>query len=276
MEPTTEQLLEIQANARRAKCPQTEARPIGLHTTNLSEKNKGKVVKDEPETSVALCPICGKHLGMYSNTTTVPVACENPRCQRKTKWLRMSQDAKIGFAHSCGAGMQYIRNKTLPTLDSFPFPTGVGVDIRQSTFITGPVGTGKTWLLNCILCDALADGFESARLESWVWFQLYIRDTYKSASGKTELEVLKQYIVPPIICLDDIGSGKDIEGKESEAARVNLYLLLDKRYYDNRTIHITSNLTIDQLGKKYDDRIASRIADMCEVIVLTKNLRKMM
>jgi hypothetical protein len=35
-------------------------------------------------------------------------------------------------------------------------------------------------------------------------------------------------------------------------------------------------LTIDEIGVKYDDRIASRIAGMCEIVEMTGPDRRMM
>lgn len=196
--------------------------------------------------------------------------CKDPKC----KWEDQSQAERLLAASRCGVGKLFIRNEVLPSINKFPIKQKI--NIHKPAYIVGPVGTGKTWLLSCIICDALAEGLQRVDILSWAWFQLEIRDTYNSSSMKTELDVMKQYINLSILCIDDIGSGKDIQGRESEAARVNLLALLDKRYSAELVTHFSGNLSPDKLAKRYDDRIASRIQDTCTLVVLTKNLRQTM
>ena len=282
--PTTEQLRQIQANATKAKVgPKTVPKPIGTNLKDVPKRKPYEGVKaSEPikyKNILYVCRACGSQLGFPSGTISVQESdprekeyglCKSPKC----KWERSSFSDKMFDAETAGIGSFFIRDEELPSVDRFPYDKKI--DILRSAFITGPVGTGKTWLLSSIVCDALAAGMRRIYLLSWAWFQLEIRDTYKSSSTKTELDIMEKYINQSILCIDDIGSGKDVQGRESEAARVNLLTLLDKRYANELVTHFSSNLSPDKLASRYDERIASRIQDMCELVVLTENLRKTM
>ncbi len=198
------------------------------------------------------------------------VDINNPaRCRRIAEWRCISNKQRILKAQSIGVGKFYIRNDQLPSCNTFIEPSKLHT--HGSAFICGPTGTGKTWALCCIACDALASGY-TVRLVNWQWLQLEIRDTYKPAATETELTVLKRYTAPDILCLDDLGAGKEIEGRESEAARVLLYTLIDYRYNNCLRTYISSNLNPFELAERYDERIARRINEMCKIVVLKNSI----
>ena len=173
--------------------------------------------------------------------------------------MTSSQDSRISHAVSVGVGRHFIRLGILPSCGQF-YP--MELDFQKSSYLCGPVGTGKTWGLAAMCCDALAAGY-TARLVNWQWFQLEVRDTYKAAGKETEMDVLKRYAGVQVLCLDDLGAGKEVAGRESEAARVLCYTLLDKRYANGVITHISSNDPLEVLTKKYDARIGRRITELC-------------
>jgi len=193
--------------------------------------------------------------------------CEKPACLRRDKWFRADDRARINMAKAIGVGDLFIR-ETVPTMADFP-----AADMRwdDSAYIHGPVGTGKTWAASALACDALAQG-RTVRLVNWLWFTAEVRDTYKAAGKETELDIVKRYTLPDVLCLDDIGTGKQIEGRESQAAIVLMYMLMNKRYEQNKITHITSNVEPDELASIYDPRIARRIAEMCEIVELSERI----
>ena len=73
--------------------------------------------------------------------------------------------------------------------------------------------------------------------------------------------------------LDELGLSKPTEWHV-----LTIDVIIDRRYVNQlrtKTI-IMSNLTIDEIGVKYDDRIASRIAGMCEIVERKGPDRRMM
>ena len=221
-----------------------------------------------------ICPECNKEHGekilkATDEKTEIIRVCENRHCINSDGWRRMDNDRRLTVAKKAGVGRRFIRDDKLPYTKGFPV---AGLSWNESAYICGPVGTGKSWALSAIICDALAAG-RTARFVNWQWFQLEVRDTYKAAGKETELDIIKRYALPDVLCLDDLGVGKRIDGKESEAARVLLYQLMDKRYNNNAVTHISSNMDTGQLGTTYDLRIARRIGEMCEQVILSEVIK---
>jgi len=73
-----------------------------------------------------------------------------------------------------------------------------------------------------------------------------------------------------VIFLDDLGA-------ESPTGWVleQLYTLINTRYMQMRPMVITSNLSLEQIGQALGDRIASRLVEMCDVVELTGEDRRM-
>jgi DNA replication protein DnaC len=209
------------------------------------------------------CKVCGQKLPTGSRT------CRRLRCRRSLAWDYAESEDRIRLANEAGVGMHFIRKNMLPSRLSFAVP--LAIPAARSAYFCGPVGTGKTWGLCCIVCDSLADGL-TARMVNWAWLQAEIRSTYQPAARETEFGLLRRYAEVDVLCVDDLGCGKEVDGRESEAARVLLYTLLDKRYAEARRTCLSGNLPPDQLDTRYDARIARRIREMCQVVVLKDQL----
>ena len=93
---------------------------------------------------------------------------------------------------------------------------------------------------------------------------LEIRDTY-NGHEISEKEIIDKYSWGDVLVFDDLGVEKQ---KPSEWALRTLYIIIDRRYLEDLRTIITSNLGIEEVEEKLDDRIASRIAGMCKVRIL--------
>jgi DNA replication protein DnaC len=160
----------------------------------------------------------------------------------------------------------------------------------KSLFIHGSPGTGKThlavglmyeWIPNGVNLvadpygafddDGLPkivvknefDNFSMFRIPKFLpstEFFLEIKETYDK-KNQTESEVISNYSFYDILVIDDLGAEKI-----SEWSRQLFYILLDRRYRDMKQTIITSNLSLKEVSERLDDRIASRIAEMGEII----------
>lgn len=240
-------------------------KPVGIakYFQSLHGIRKGKVIE-------VVCPYCNHILNPkivamdYNGDDKIERVCSNQICQRTYEWALTNRSKQIGAAIQAGVGELFIRDDQLPSLVCFS-PSDK-IMWPKSSYICGPSGTGKTWGLCAIVCEALSHG-RVVRIINCQRLQLVLRATYKSEK-ETELDVLRYYESVNVLCLDDLGSGKQIGGKESEAARVFLYMLIDARHNRKRTTHISSNLKLTELATVYDERIARRIREMCEIVVL--------
>lgn len=92
------------------------------------------------------------------------------------------------------------------------------------------------------------------------------REMRSCKSAPEESELINDYADILVLMIDDLGVSK-----ETEFSSQVLYEIIDRRYMAMRGgLIITSNLSLDEFCEKTgDDRIASRLAQMCNIITLT-------
>lgn len=119
-----------------------------------------------------------------------------------------------------------------------------------SVFMLGPTGLGKTFLSSCIAKEVLCNGF-SVAFDS---IQNYLRDIEKEHFGRSEGDTLETILNADLVILDDLGS----EFASSFNSSV-IYNIINSRTNQGKPTIVSSNLSFDELTKRYDDRIISRL-----------------
>ncbi len=147
---------------------------------------------------------------------------------------------------------------------------------KQSLFLTGITGSGKTRVAVALLNDFFAESLvedetRGARTTkgnpvflSAVELLLEIKESWRKeedAAAESEKRILDKYSKVPVLVIDDLGAEKI-----SDWSRQVMYLLIDRRYRNCSQTIITSNLTHQGLADQLDARIASRVAEMGAVI----------
>lgn len=146
----------------------------------------------------------------------------------------------------------------------------------ESMFITGPRGTGKTHLLVALLRKYMPLYFKTndtieyqPKFITVPELMLKFKSTF-NRKDDSEQEVLNNHSKATMLFLDDLG----VE-KVSDWSIQMLYLLIDRRYRDMKRTFISSNLSLNDIAEKLDDRIASRIVGMCNILKLTGKDRRL-
>ena len=80
---------------------------------------------------------------------------------------------------------------------------------------------------------------------------------YCRASIEEKNEVLAPYLESDVLLLDDLGT----EPLLNNITLDYLYLILNERILNNKSIIINSNLTLEELLDRYGERIFSRIVN---------------
>jgi DNA replication protein DnaC len=143
----------------------------------------------------------------------------------------------------------------------------------KSLYLFGGRGRGKTHLAVAIMRQAILslepkkgnlDYFEISenRMPFFITIPdllLLIRDTFRSSDEVSERQLIEKYSQIPLLVLDDLGAEKS-----SEWSIQTLYTIIDRRYREEMQTIFTSNLSLDELKDRLDDRITSRIIGMCK------------
>lgn len=138
---------------------------------------------------------------------------------------------------------------------------------NKSVFVAGGCGSGKTHMAIGLLIEWFKKyaphktSMDFPVFLPSVEFFLELKNTF--GSDDSERMILDKYTKPTLLCIDDVGAEKI-----SDWSRQMFYVLIDRRYRDEKQTIITSNLALGRFSELIDDRIASRIAGMGEVVYL--------
>lgn len=134
----------------------------------------------------------------------------------------------------------------------------------NSLYLCGPAGTGKTYRAVAMLRREIEERQNvRCRFVSMPELLLRLRATMNEAEEQ-EIDVVNYYGRIPNLFLDDLGAER-----VTDWTRASLYIILDRRYANCLPTVITSNWDLNELGEYVGDRIASRIAGMCEYLEIT-------
>lgn len=143
-------------------------------------------------------------------------------------------------------------------------------ETRKGLYIHGDVGTGKTHIAYAIQKKLdemkLTNRFHNTTELIFDIKRDFDRDIY---SKRRWDEVLTEY--KGVIILDDIGA----ERITDYVAEV-FYLIINNRYTKMLPIIFTSNLSIAELAERVGDRTASRIVELCDVVHLKGEDRRLL
>ena len=129
-----------------------------------------------------------------------------------------------------------------------------------SWFFFGPYGTGKTGL-------AVGLAREQTTVKSLLFATVprmlgELRDTYNHSQHQgtpTEQQVLSKFAGVALLVLDDLGAE---QVKDTGWVEDRLYQVIGERHDEARPTIFTSNLSLQQLGKRIGERVTWRITEM--------------
>ena len=128
-------------------------------------------------------------------------------------------------------------------------------------WLSGSIGTGKTWLAMLVARYAIERG-RGVAVYSVPRLLSEIRRTY-DGEGQTTLELLDQLTSVPLLVLDDAGTERT-----NPWVLEQLYTIINERWQERRSIVMTTNLDMIQMEERLGERAASRLVGMCETVLL--------
>lgn len=167
-------------------------------------------------------------------------------------------------------------------------------DKKQNLFICGKTGTGKTIYTLGIAYGLLKDIRRPIMYDTLAFVNIsdlliQIKQSYKKSqqdpnygivkdpeSGNVttfEERLMNKCKHAKCLIFDDFGTGKSTDWTDEI-----LFSIINHRYNNEgkgECTLVTSNFKPNELSKKMDDRIVSRLLDMCDVVVFKKQYRKL-
>lgn len=126
----------------------------------------------------------------------------------------------------------------------------------RTVLIVGPVGTGKSTLLGATVRGLVEAGRGVVYVtESQLWEQ--VRQGFRKKRA-TVASIVQRYAEAPVLAIDDLGTTSNLKDWHVDA----MEHLVSVRYDQRRPMLITTNLNLDGIADAYDERLASRLAEM--------------
>lgn len=150
--------------------------------------------------------------------------------------------------------------------------TQLNIDLNKGILLTGPVGCGKTTLINLMkfFIQKQEQKFYTKPCRD-ISFE-FIEDGYS---------VIHRYSKPPsfggvgggCICFDDLGTENSLKyyGNECNVMAEILLTRYDLFVSKNLLTHITTNLSASEIEEMYGNRVRSRLREMLNLISFDKN-----
>jgi DNA replication protein DnaC len=140
----------------------------------------------------------------------------------------------------------------------------------RGLWLFGDTGTGKTTLAMLVSKAATEIG-HSVAIYSLPKLLARIRRTYEAEPGSDSYGAFFERLTSvDLLHIDDFGAQK-----RSDWVLEQLYALVNERYEDERSILLTTNLTVDKLEDQIGARTVSRLTETCEQIPLFGSDRRL-
>ena len=138
---------------------------------------------------------------------------------------------------------------------------------EKSLYLMGPTGTGKTHTLVGLAVHKYFQGEKDTLFVTMIDLLDDVRQSFDQNSGTGDS--LTKYLEVTNLFLDDLG----VE-KMTDWVRQTIDRIINHRYNWMLPTYLSSNLTLGGMAEVVDMRVASRIAEMCEIVELTGKDRR--
>ncbi len=147
---------------------------------------------------------------------------------------------------------------TVAQIRRFCESLGDHLDAGDGTWLMGDIGTGKTSLA-MLISKTATDLGRSVAVYSAPRLLAEIRRTYDAEVGEDGyLAFFDRLTSVDLLHLDDLGAEK-----RTDWVLEQLYAIIDRRYEEQRSVVVTTNLDIGELEEQVGARTVSRIVEMC-------------
>ena len=134
----------------------------------------------------------------------------------------------------------------------------------HNLFFYGTVGTGKTFLSNCVAKELIESGHSVIYFSAAGLFDLLSRYSFDFKNKEDERDRYADLYQCDLLIVDDLGTELT-----NQFVASRLFSLLNERHMGKKATVISTNLSLEELRNRYSDRIFSRITSHYKLCKLT-------
>lgn len=134
----------------------------------------------------------------------------------------------------------------------------------SNLFLYGTVGTGKTFLSNCIARESIESGHSVIYFSASSLFDTLSRNAFDFKNQETLDYLYNDLYNCDLLVIDDLGTEQHTPYNVSR-----LFTCLNERLIRRKSMIISTNLSLPDLKERYQERIFSRITSNFEFCKLT-------
>jgi len=131
-------------------------------------------------------------------------------------------------------------------------------DNDTGMLLWGEPGRGKTYAMAVLTKKYMSEGY-LVRRSYYEELCLRLRDTFNPKATQTEWNLIEPLLNCDKLFIEDVGTTKSVGKQESDFSLKTFLLLLDMRMERLRPTFITSNKSVENLGKSFDQRVSDRL-----------------
>lgn len=126
---------------------------------------------------------------------------------------------------------------------------------KNNIIISGRTGVGKTYLSSCLANELLKKDISVCFITAFDLNESFLK--YHTSFDKTKYSWIEPFIEADVLFIDDLGTEPILKN----VTKNYFYLVLSERERFSRPVIITTNLMLDELNNRYDERICSRLCN---------------
>lgn len=124
----------------------------------------------------------------------------------------------------------------------------------QNLLFYGAVGTGKSFLSNCIAREMLNQGYSVIYFSATGLFNLLSRYSFDAANKEMLYKTYQDLYNCDLVIIDDLGTELSNSFTNSQ-----FFSFLNERHLRKKSVLISTNLSLEELKVLYSERIFSRL-----------------
>ncbi len=145
-----------------------------------------------------------------------------------------------------------------------------GIELQKGILLTGPIGCGKTSLMNLMRFVPPPERNHIMKPCRDVSFE-FIQEGYEVIWRYSRMSFNNGH--PKIYCFDDLGTEQNLKYFGNECNVLGEILLSRYEYFISQKMvtHVTTNLSASEIESGYGNRIRSRLREMFNLVAFKTN-----